>query len=106
MSQELDVRDLKRRLDDGERPLVLDVREAEEIAIARFPGAVEIPMHEVPGRLGELDTQREIVVVCHHGVRSAHIAAYLAGQGFERVSSLSGGIDAWSLLVDSSVPRY
>jgi rhodanese-related sulfurtransferase len=97
---------LKRRVDQGERPLILDVREAEEIAIAAFPGAVHIPMGEITSRLSELDPDRETVVVCHHGIRSAQVAMYLARLGFERVSNLSGGIDAWSATVDPAVPRY
>jgi rhodanese-related sulfurtransferase len=106
MPSELSVRELKARLDAGDAPVVLDVREAEEIAIARFPGAVHIPMHDVPSRLAELDRDGELVVVCHHGMRSAHVAGFLEAQGFSRVKNLTGGIDAWSLLVDPGVPRY
>jgi len=106
MPSELSVQDLKARLDAGDAPVVLDVREAEEIAIARFPGAVHIPMQDVPSRLGELDAGRELVVVCHHGMRSAHVAGFLEAQGFTHVKNLTGGIDAWSLFVDPGVPRY
>jgi rhodanese-related sulfurtransferase len=106
MIAQLDPRALRDRLAAGDLPTVLDVREPEEIQIAAFPGALEIPMGELPGRLGELDRDDEIVVLCHHGVRSAHVAGYLAEQGFRRVSNLAGGIDAWSLLVDGSVSRY
>ncbi|HZO80445.1 MAG TPA: rhodanese-like domain-containing protein [Candidatus Binataceae bacterium] len=102
---ELTPAELKRRLERGERPLILDVREPEEVALARFPGAVHIAMGDVPSRLSELDPDRETVVVCHHGIRSAHVAMYLARLGFECVSNLSGGIDAWSA-VDPDVPRY
>jgi rhodanese-related sulfurtransferase len=98
--------ELKRRVDQGERPLILDVREAGEIAIAAFPGAVHIPMGEITSRLAELDPDRETVVVCHHGIRSAQVAMYLARMGFEHISNLSGGIDAWSVNVDPTVPRY
>lgn len=97
--------ELKRRLACGERPLILDVREHEEVAMARFPGATHIAMGEIPSRLAELDPERETVVVCHHGVRSANVAMYLARLGFERVSNLTGGIDAWSA-IDPAVPRY
>src|SRR5690606_10018329 len=106
MPGELSVRDLKARMDAGGAPLVLDVREHEEVAIASLPGAVHIPMQEIPARLGELDPEREIVVVCHHGMRSAHVAGFLEHQGFTRVMNLTGGIDAWSLFVDPTVPRY
>ena len=99
-------RELKERIETGDRPLILDVREPEEIALAAFPDAVHIPMGEVPARLSELDSRRETVVVCHHGIRSAQVAGFLATKGFVRVLNLTGGIDAWSLSVDSSVPRY
>ena len=98
--------ELSERLRRGERPAILDVREPEEIAIASFPGATHIPMGEIPSRLTELDPDQETVVVCHHGIRSAQVAMYLARLGFERVSNLSGGIDLWSATVDPAVPRY
>jgi len=97
---------LKARLDRGESVLILDVREPFEIALAPFPGATHIPMGDIPSRLTELDPDRETVVVCHHGVRSAQVAMYLARQGFERVLNLSGGIDAWSENADPTTPRY
>lgn len=97
--------DLKQRLERGERPLIVDVREPWEVAAASLPGAVNIPMGEIPSRLAELDPDRETIVLCHHGIRSAQVAMYLARNGFERVINLSGGIDAWSA-VDPSVPRY
>jgi len=73
---------LKARLDRGESVLILDVREPFEIALAPFPGATHIPMGDIPSRLTELDPDRETVVVCHHGVRSAQVAMYLARMGF------------------------
>jgi rhodanese-related sulfurtransferase len=97
---------LKARLDRGESVLILDVREPFEIALAPFPGATHIPMGDIPSRLTELDPDRETVVVCHHGVRSAQVAMYLAQNGFEHVLNLSGGIDAWSEDADPSTPRY
>ncbi len=98
--------ELRGRLDTAGAPLVLDVREPEELALARFPGAVEIPMSQIVSRVDELGRDAEIVVLCHHGVRSAQVAAFLADQGFARVANLVGGIDAWSSLVDPRVPRY
>ncbi len=97
---------LKARLDRGASVLILDVREPFEIALAPFPGATHIPMGDIPSRLSELDPDRETVVVCHHGVRSAQVAMYLAQMGFERVLNLAGGIDAWSEDADPSTPRY
>jgi rhodanese-related sulfurtransferase len=97
---------LKARLDRGNRVFILDIRESAEIAVAPFPGATHIPMGDIPARVTELDPARETVVVCHHGIRSAQVAAYLARMGFERVLNLSGGIDAWSQTADPSTPRY
>jgi len=102
----IDPVSLKTRIDQGESVLVLDVREPFEIALAPFPGATHIPMGDIPSRLTELDPDRETVVVCHHGVRSAQVAMYLAQMGFERVLNLAGGIDAWSEDADPSTPRY
>lgn len=97
---------LKARLERGENILILDVREPNEVFIAPFPGATHIPMRDIPSRLAELDRDREIVVVCHHGVRSALVAMDLVHLGFEHVLNLSGGIDAWSETADPTTPRY
>ena len=106
MIGKIDPVTLKTRLERGESVLILDVREPFEIALAPFPGATHIPMGDIPSRLTELDPDQETVVVCHHGVRSAQVAMYLAQNGFERVLNLSGGIDAWSEDADPSTPRY
>lgn len=87
-------------------PLLLDVREAEELAIAAVAGVVHIPMGEIPSRLAELDRDRHIVCMCHGGMRSRRVAEFLAANGYERVFNLSGGIDAWSQQVDPGIPRY
>ena len=104
--EEIEPLELKERLERGERIEVLDVREPEEIAVASFPRALHIPMGDVPSRLTELDPDAHWVIVCHHGIRSAQVAAYLAHMGFERVANLAGGIDAWSLAADPKIPRY
>jgi rhodanese-related sulfurtransferase len=103
---EISPRELKARMDRGDCPLILDVREMEEVKLAPFPGALHIAMGEIPNRLADLEPERETVVVCHHGIRSAQVAGYLSSNGFERVLNLIGGIDAWSLTVDNAVPRY
>jgi rhodanese-related sulfurtransferase len=103
---EIDPVELKARRARGDKLVVLDVREPEEIAIAPFPDATHIPMGDIPSRLAELDPDNEWVVVCHHGMRSAQVAMYLARMGFEHVSNLNGGIDAWSLTADPATPRY
>jgi rhodanese-related sulfurtransferase len=106
MPNQITAHELKRRLDRGEHLVLLDVREPEELVVASLPGAVHIPMGELPSRFRELDPQHEIVVICHHGVRSAHAAQFLVQRQFTRILNLSGGIDSWALTVDASVPRY
>jgi rhodanese-related sulfurtransferase len=103
---ELEPAEVKQRLDRGEVLAVLDVREPEEVRIAALPGAIHIPMNDIPARLSELDRDAQWVVVCHHGIRSAQVAMYLAQMGFRRVANLRGGIEEWSLTVDPAVPRY
>jgi len=89
-----------------EPPVLLDVREPWEFEKARIEGATLIPMREVPGRVAELDGEREVVAICHHGGRSMQVAMFLEKQGFKRVHNLVGGIDAWSRTVDPAVPLY
>jgi rhodanese-related sulfurtransferase len=104
---ELSAEETARRRAAGASELVLlDVREPEELAICRIEGAEHIPMGDIPSRLQHLDPERDLVVFCHHGVRSARVALWLRGQGFERVWSLAGGIDAWAQTVDPTLPRY
>lgn len=86
--------------------VLLDVREPAELILARVDEAVHIPMSEIPGRIGELDTLGPIIVMCHSGARSRRVAQYLLASGFEEVYNLAGGIDAWSTEVDPQVPRY
>ena len=86
--------------------LLLDCRQPEELALAKVPGSLDIPMREIPGRVAELDRARDVLVLCHHGVRSAQVALYLVRQGFPRVASIDGGIAAWSATVDPAIPTY
>ena len=88
--------------------VLLDCRTAEEVAIARVEGAVWIPLGELAQRVGELpgDWDTEVVVMCHHGVRSLQAVGFLRQQGYERAASMTGGIDRWSVEVDAGVPRY
>ena len=85
---------------------LLDVREPREWRTARVADALHIPMRNVPSRLDELDPERTIVVMCHGGTRSRQVAEYLAATGYTNVFNLAGGIDAWSVEVDPSIPRY
>jgi adenylyltransferase/sulfurtransferase len=103
---DITVHDLKRYLDEGRPLTILDVRNPPEFDICRIAGARLIPLPELPDRLGELDTGEEIVVHCHGGVRSARATVLLREMGFSRAVNLAGGIDAWSVEIDPSVPRY
>jgi len=98
--------ELKALLDGRERPLILDVRNPEEIAICRIAGSVVIPLPELSSRLGELDRSRAIVVHCKSGVRSAKAIAVLQGAGFAQLRNLEGGILGWIKEVDPSLPVY
>jgi rhodanese-related sulfurtransferase len=111
--QQVSVKDLPALVasfEAGARPIVLDVREPWEVQAASLAldGAptVCIPMNEVPGRLAELDAAQPVLSLCHHGMRSLQVAAFLERQGFEQVFNIAGGIDAWSRQVDASVPLY
>ncbi len=112
-----DLRDLCARSAPGEAagtadplPLLLDVRELWEAALARIEieglATRLIPMGQLPERLDELDRLQSIVCYCHHGMRSLQVVAFLQRQGFDSVYNLAGGIDAWSLQIDPGVPRY
>lgn len=87
--------ELERRLQSGSPPFMLDVREPEEMADGVIPGSINIPMDDVELRLRELPTEREIVVICHVGMRSMYIAKMLKARGYDRVTNLKGGVDAW-----------
>lgn len=103
---EIDPLALKARLDQGDELLLLDVREPWEYEICRIQGSTPIPMKEVPGRMVELEEAEEVVVICHHGMRSAQVATFLARSGMANVMNLAGGIDAWARSVDGSMPTY
>jgi rhodanese-related sulfurtransferase len=105
---EIDVRSVKQMLDGREKFVFLDCREPAEVATAQIAGTTHIPMREVPARIAELGTasNQRIVVHCHHGGRSLRVTQFLRQQGFEQAQNMAGGIDAWSLEVDPSVPRY
>lgn len=88
-------------------PILLDVREPWELVTASLSGAIAIPMGEMTSRAhAELDPDRHIVVLCHHGARSLSVTMWLRSQGFEQVQSLSGGIDHWSRAIDPTIPLY
>lgn len=105
---EIDCAAVKSRLAAGAPFLLLDCREPDEHQFVRIEPAALIPMSELPERVGELEPykEKEIVVYCHHGVRSLHVARWLRDQGYPNVVSMTGGIDAWSATIDPSLPRY
>ena len=98
--------ELAAQLQAGHAPVLLDVREEWEWNTCRIPGALLIPLRELPARVDELDKAAETVVICHHGVRSFHAAYYLKSLGFADVINLSGGVAAWANDVDPAMPRY
>jgi rhodanese-related sulfurtransferase len=104
--EEITARELQARRATGTGPVVLDVRENWELAVATIPDTRHIPMNEIPARLGELDTNAEIVVMCRSGGRSLQVAHFLDRNGFRSVANLTGGILAWSRDVDPSVSQY
>ncbi len=91
-------------------PVVLDVREPSELRAASIQAdgfeLITIPMGVIPPRLSELDPEQPIACLCHHGVRSMQVAAFLKARGFKHVANIAGGINAWSAEVDPRVPRY
>jgi rhodanese-related sulfurtransferase len=89
-----------------DKPILLDVREPWEYDKARIEGSTLMSMREIPARIAELDEDREVVAICHHGGRSLQVAMFLEKQGLKRVHNLVGGIDAWSRTVDPAVPLY
>ena len=99
-------REYAARAEAGPAPLLLDVREGWELAIARLDGVLHIPMGEIAARLGELAPEQEIVVLCRSGGRSATVARFLQQQGYSNVWKLAGGILAWSEQLDPSLTPY
>jgi adenylyltransferase/sulfurtransferase len=105
LNSEMTVRELKARLDNGDNLFLLDVRQPYEFKLVNLGGTL-IPLGELPQRVHELDASQEIVVYCHHGMRSAHAVAFLRQAGFANVKNLSGGIDAWAREVEPTMKRY
>jgi adenylyltransferase/sulfurtransferase len=102
----ISARDLRELLAQGRKVTVLDVREPQEWDIATLPGARLIPLGDLPERMNELDTADDMVVYCHHGMRSARAIGFLRRMGFQKLRNLAGGIDAWAAQVDPEMPRY
>jgi len=88
------------------QPLLLDVREPWEYQTCHIDGGIPMPMRTVPARLSELDQDRPVVCICHHGARSMQVAGFLEQNGFADVINLTGGVHAWALQVDNKMPTY
>ena len=103
---EISPAELKKRLDAGEKFLLIDVREPWEYETCRIEGAKLMPMRTIPANLQSLDVEEPVICYCHHGMRSLDVAVWLQKQGVESARSLAGGIDKWSAEIDPKVPRY
>lgn len=101
----ISVEELKKNLDDGEDVFILDVREPHEYEIVNMGGHL-IPLHDLPNRVHELDSSRQIAVHCHYGSRSQRAVEFLRELGFTKAKNLVGGIDEWAVKIDPSLPRY
>lgn len=107
-SLEIDCQAVKQKLDTNHPFILLDCREQDEYNLVHIPECRLLPMSEIQQRVSELDEHREaeIVVYCHHGMRSLQVTAWLQQEGFTNVKSMQGGIDAWSCEIDNSKTRY
>jgi rhodanese-related sulfurtransferase len=104
----IDVHSVRDLLESGDTFVLLDCREPHEHALVRIDGSRHVPMNHIPTRVDELNPFRHqrIVVYCHHGVRSLQVTQWLREHGFDRAQNMMGGIDVWSLVVDTGLPRY
>lgn len=100
--------DLKQRLQqpDSSAFILLDVREPWEFDICAIPNSILIPMGAISQQLDTLDKDTEIIVICHHGIRSRRVAQYMEQQGFNHMINLSGGVETWAREVDLDMPTY
>ena len=103
---EITPKEVKARMDRGEQFLFVDVREPWEHQTAHIEGAKLIPLGQIPASFGELDVEGELVLFCHHGMRSLDAAAWLRSQGVEGARSMTGGIERWAVEIDPKVPHY
>jgi rhodanese-related sulfurtransferase len=106
LNYEITPTEVRQRQERKEEFTLLDVREPWERDTSSIVPSTHIPMADIPSRVQELDPEQDIVVYCHHGVRSLSVTDWLRKQGYEKVQSMSGGIDLWSREIDPRVPRY
>ncbi len=102
--QEIDVTTAATMRQQGAH--LLDVREPAELAACQLPGCLHIPMREIPGRISEIPADAPVLVLCHHGGRSARVTQFLRANGFDQATNIAGGIDAWALQINPALPRY
>jgi rhodanese-related sulfurtransferase len=103
---EIDPKSVKAMLDRGEVSLFVDVREPWEHDTSRLEGSTLIPLRQIPANLERFQGAKEVILFCHHGMRSLNAVTWLRSQGIENARSMAGGIDRWSVEVDPQVPRY
>ena len=109
MPLEMTLAEARQKLSTDSKAILIDVREPEEYALAHIDGSVLIPMQTIPAELQKLEgmsDEGDLLILCHHGVRSLQVAAWLQARGIENAASISGGIDGWSVEIDRTVPRY
>jgi rhodanese-related sulfurtransferase len=103
---QIEPRDVRQRLDRGETFLFVDVREPWEHQTAKIEGAKLIPLGQIPGSLAEFENAEDVILFCHHGMRSLDAAARLRAHGVAGARSMNGGIERWAVEIDPNVPRY
>lgn len=103
--KEIDVHELKKKIDKGDEFMLLDVREEFEYNISNIDGTL-IPLDQLPDRLDEIDTDKEIIVMCRSGGRSAKACELLSKNGAQNIFNLKGGVNAWAKEIDTSLPVY
>ncbi len=106
MMLSISAEELKTRLEAGQTPVMLDVREEWEFEICNIAGSVNISMSDTDKMLKTLDPDDETVVICHHGMRSFQVASFLKENGFNNIMNLEGGVDSWAKTVDSTMAQY
>jgi rhodanese-related sulfurtransferase len=100
------VEDLKAMRDRGEEPALLDVREPQEYAVSDLPGSLKVPLGTLPNSLAKIPRDRDLVVYCRSGARSANAVQFLRKMGFDRAVNLEGGVNAWAERVDPTMRKY
>ena len=106
MIKEITVKELKNKFDNNEDFMLLDVRNIQEVLFSKINGSIHIPMNEIMNRINELDSNKEVIIQCKSGKRSARVCEYLMTQNFKNVKNLTGGIIAWSDEIDNSIQVY